>query len=82
MEDLTKIKPESVGDQSMVTDAVGGLKFGSVLLTEPNQLNDSARFLHSQKGSKKKLANLCGLNQTINIKCKNMMGYDLAFATD
>ena len=59
-----------------------GMKLGSVLISEADAIKDSARYLLSYRGDKKLTASKCGLKHNINIKCKNMMGYDLAFSTD
>jgi len=59
-----------------------GLKIGSVLLSEIRPFDSNPQFNQQIGGgaSRRQLASNFGLNNTIQIKCKNMKAYDLAFA--
>ena len=61
---------------------VAGMQVGSMLL---DMRNDSRKKLNrniNNSSHARLTANKFGLNKTINVKCKNMKSYDLAYSSD
>ena len=57
------------------------MQIGSMLLADPHKKH-AENFVQSARSFGRQAAAKIGLNKSINIKCKNMKSYDLAFAVD
>ena len=74
------IKEHATANDSSLED-INGMQIGSVMLTDAARPASSGSLIRIPSFGRVAAAKF-GLKKYINVKCKNMKSYDLAFAVD